>query len=139
MGNTITSYKGRAINFENPVEVYRNLSRKGKVYSIRQFGRVVAHATAVMLRDAEFKVSMKGVWRIRKSKTKQIVAWISGYITDSGMGTDAQRNDLPAVISFNPHTHMGFECHNLTVKPFVVAGARVCILNHQGVRASYTY
>ena len=39
----ITPYKSREIDYSTPVKIYRNLNKKGKVYSIQQNGLVVGH------------------------------------------------------------------------------------------------
>jgi len=58
--NEIISFKGRTLNAEKPIHVYRNLNRSGKVYSIRQQGVVVGHTTAICLRQCTFVVNGSG-------------------------------------------------------------------------------
>jgi hypothetical protein len=145
-GNQITPFKEREIDLTKPVKVFRNLSRKfkgEKVYSIMQGGRTVAHARALMLRDASFLVNEKGRQFVITNKKKVVHATVKGFITDSGMGTDATRmverkEYLPARVTYNPYTDSHFMCKNLTVTPFALKSAWVVAFNSMGVSASYT-
>lgn len=143
LGNVITPYKGREIDLDESVEVYRNLNRKGRVYSIRQNGLVVGHSTAVMLRDVKFHVGKSGVERVRKNMRKNVHAWAKGFISKrGGMGTTAKQLDereetLPAKINYNPYTDYNFMCTNLTNKPFPVKGGLVIVFNQMGVSGAY--
>ena len=60
------------------VSVYRNLHNN--LLSIRQKNVVIGHCSAIMLVDTTFKVSLKGVERIRKENKKHVVATVSGLI-----------------------------------------------------------
>jgi hypothetical protein len=145
-GNQIIPFKDRELNLEKPVKVFRNLSRKfkgEKVYSIMQGGRTVAHARALMLRDATFHVNENGRQFVITNKKKIVHATVKGFITDSGMGTDATRmverkEHLPAIITYNPYTDTHFMCKNLRVDPKPITGASVVAFNSMGVSAAYT-
>lgn len=78
----ITPYWNRYAELDEdlPVEVYRNTTRKGVVYTIRQGGYVVAHADELMLINAEFIVSQAGRKRVKKTGRKNVHAWIRGEI-----------------------------------------------------------
>jgi len=78
----IKSYKRRSIRRDEPVEIYRNLHRRGVVYSVRQRGRVVAHATELVLSDVAFVVNTAGHRRAKIEKTRNVHAWARGWITD---------------------------------------------------------
>lgn len=137
--NIITPFKGRTIDTDKPIEVYRNLNRKGKVYSIRQDGKVVAHTTAIVLGSVEFVVNESGKKRAIATQQRNVHAFIRGKYGTSGMGTTAKRNDLPTIIKYHPFNDMGFYCDNLTSKPYELKGAMCVIISEEGVRASYTY
>ena len=145
MGNEVTPFRDRKINFDKPVMVYRNLTRRGKVYSIKQDGLVVGHATCLTLGNSKFKVNLLGKKRAIRTKTRNIHAYIEGKIALHGvMGTTAklceERNDqLPAKITYYPFCEDGFMCKNLTINPFEIKGAMGVIINKYGVSASYTY
>ena len=136
--NVITPFKGRTINIDKPIIVYRNLTREGKVYSIKQGSLVVAHTTAICIREPEFIVSPSGKRRALKEMRRNVHAYIKGMYDTDGMGTSAHNNDLPAHIKYKPFNKLGFYCDNLTTKPFEVIGATFCIINKDGVRAAYT-
>lgn len=138
-GNKTYSYKDRTIDLKKPIRVYRNLNRKGKCYSIVQNGKTVAHSYGVCIRDCKLKVNEKGKQRVIKNKRKEFHAFIEGYYTHSGMGTSAHKNDLPAIIEYNPYKDEYFNCKNLTLKPFKVNGARFIICNKEGVKGAYLY
>jgi len=144
LGNNITPFKEREIDLDKSVEVYRNLNRKGRVYSIRQNGLVVGHATAVMLHDVKFRVGKSGVDRVRKNMRKNVHAWASGTIAlNGGMGTtanqlDERKDTLPAKITYNPYTDYNFMCKNITSRAFPVKGAMVVAFNQMGVSGAYT-
>ena len=78
----LVKYKGRKLNKEVPVDIYRNVNKSGVWYSIRQLGRVVAYADLVMMLDCSFTVKMAGWRRYKKTGEKNVHAWIRGtFIT----------------------------------------------------------
>ena len=139
LGNKITSFKNREINFDKPVKVYRNLTRKGKIYSIQQNGLVVGHGTCITMSNCKFKVNPSGKKRALETGIRNVHAYIEGNIALKGvMGTTAQeaeeRNDqLPAKITYYPFDKKGFVCKNLTIDPYEVKGAMGVIINKYGV------
>lgn len=137
--NIILSYKGRQVDLSKPVRVYRNLNKKGVWYSLVQNRQTVAHTSAVCLGESKFVVNPKIRERVVKNKRKEFHAYIEGMIVSSICGTTAKKNDLPAVIKYNPYQHTGFTCVNLVKKPFIVKGAGAVICNHEGVKAAYTH
>lgn len=137
--NVIIPFKGRYLNPERPLQLYRNLTKKGVWYSIRQGNQVVAHTTAICLNSCTFHVSEATRQRILRNKKKEFHAYIEGYCTGSVMGTTAKRNDLPAKIQYNPFKDTFFSCKNLTPKPFHVKGASGVICNGEGVRGAYLF
>lgn len=136
--NIILPFKKRTIDTSKPIEVYRNLNRKGKVYSIRQNGIVVAHSTAICIRDAQFLVNKSGKEKAIKTKTRNVHAFVRGFYATSGMGTTAKNNDLPIFIHYNPFKPWGFY-HIYGDKTIELKGARFCIANEDGLRAAYTF
>ena len=64
--NNIVPFKERAINLEERVQVYRNLHRAGRTYSVKQKGLVVAHATRICLRDCSSRESTSTLFKNRK-------------------------------------------------------------------------
>lgn len=135
--NLIQPYKERKIDYDKPVRVYRNLNKKGVWYSLVQNKKTVAHTSGICLVDCIFIVNEKTRKRVVKNKKKEFHAYIEGYIRDSICGTDTKRNDLPAIIKYNPYINNGFICSNLTTNPFIVKKARFVICNEVGVRAAH--
>lgn len=103
----------RPLDTSKPVYVYRNLH--SGLWSIRQNGLVVAHASHVYLRDAEFRVGAKGQERVRKEGKKNVHAFVFGYIcnaADVRTGThDVADDDLNYTVAYyNPYECDTFEC-----------------------------
>jgi hypothetical protein len=131
--NIVYSYKGRTINLEKSIKVYKNLHKD--CYSIKQGSLVVAHAERLCLRDVTFKVNEKNRQKVIKTKQKNVHAFIEGFYDTSGMGTVASKNDLPVKVYYNPYktsTFINKESNN-TLK-----GAAFVIADKNGVKASYT-
>jgi len=137
--NEVYSFKGRTIDLEQPIRIFRNLNKKGTWYSVRQGTLTVAHAKAICVRDCKFIVNEKVRDRVAKNKKKEVHAFIEGMYAINGMGTTAKKNDLPAEIKYNPYFDKYFKCNNLTTKPYYVSGAMFVICNGEGVKAAYTY
>lgn len=113
----IKSYKGRKIDYSKPVDVYRCLPRKGRVYSIRQNGKVVGHTEVLNLSNVNFIVNESGKRRAICTKTRNVHAFIRGYINDSISG-------IPMLypLSYCPFNKEGFMLEGKEVQssPFVV-------------------
>lgn len=59
--------------------MYRNLHKNN--FSIRQGGLVVAHCQHISLNGARAHVGLNGREQVRRTKSKLVHAWISGYVT----------------------------------------------------------
>jgi hypothetical protein len=118
------------------VKVYRNLhGPKGqRTYSVLgPKGRVVAHVTSIMLTDVTFVVRAGGRDRVRKTKRKNVHAFVVGTYAESAMGQLANL-DLPAKVVYNPYEMDGFMVNHM-----LVTGAKACIINQNGISAAYLY
>ena len=90
------------------VQVYRNLHNglwSIKALSGRFKGRVIGYASAVMLLDAEFKVSQPGRERVLQRKRKEVhagvvgnLATLQGWTPRAEVPVDKHR-DLPVMMS----------------------------------------
>ena len=69
------------VDLNQPVEVYKNLSRD--CYSVRQGGIVRFHTHAICLKDVEYKVSEAGRQRVLREKRKNVHAVVKGTIVHS--------------------------------------------------------
>lgn len=133
--NETYSFKGRSIDFEKPVLVYRNLNKGG--YSIKQFGKVVAHSKALCLSDCTFIVRESGRKRVLETGHKNVHAFIKGLYRPNGMGTTAKRNDLPCKIVYNPFDKGYFYWDHFPNKP--LKSALFLILDTQKVAGCYLF
>lgn len=94
----IKSYKGREINYDKPVRVYRNLHNG--LLSIKQGTLVVAHADQITLGGpdgAHFIISEVVRERVVKNGVKEVHAYAVGRIVEQQHSKDAAR------IYYNPY------------------------------------
>lgn len=88
----ILPHKNRRIDKYKPVEVYRNVNKDGAVwYSIRQSGKVVGHADELSLTQVTFHVQPSGNKRVKKTKVKNVHAWIKGYLSNYAVARIGKR------------------------------------------------
>lgn len=99
----VKSYKNRTLNPTKPVEVYRNLNKKGVVYSVRQDGLVVGHTEKIYLVDAEFIVNQSGRKRAVKEQKRNVHAFIRGYARNSG-----SPSGFYSQFTYDPFKYTGF-------------------------------
>lgn len=92
-------YKNRILNHDAPVEIYRCLKRKGVIYSVRQFGKVVAHTDNIVLRGCKFIVNESGRQRVIKTKQKNVHAYIKGYVAT----VDSIQLSFSHLVKYNPY------------------------------------
>ena len=97
------SYKGRVLDVNKKVMIYRNLHNG--MFSVKQDGLVVAHVDSIMLSRAVFKVNQSGRNRVIKEQKKNVHAFVIGYIAD--VNVDKNVSDLKAV-SYNPYKYGNF-------------------------------
>ncbi len=80
--STIRSYKGRTVDPNRRVEVYRNVNKRDGVwYSVRQDGKVIGHTKAIHLKECYFVVHEAGRQRVIKTGRKNVHAYVLGYVT----------------------------------------------------------
>ncbi len=79
----ITPYKDRLIDYTLPVQIYKNLTRKGVCYSVRQNGKVVGHTYELYLKDCKFVVNEAGRQWVIRNKKKIVHAYVEGYVCAS--------------------------------------------------------
>lgn len=136
----ISYYKNRKIDFSKPVFVYRNINKQkdsSPVYSIKQCKKVVAHAKAIMLVKACFIVNEKGRKRVKKTKRKNVHAYVKGVISKEGaMGVDPRTSSLHVQVSYDPYKNNSFITKNFVPEMKVKTAMAVC-LNKNGCSAAY--
>lgn len=129
MKNEIISFKGRVFNKNKPIDVYRNLNRKGKVYSVRQEGVVVGHATAICISNVEFVVNKSGKERAMKTKTRNVHAFIRGFYTEMPNKKSKDENR----VFYSPFAAIGFHKIENKRKKEIKNALRI-IINEEGVK-----
>ncbi len=136
--NHFLSFKGRRPDCEKPVFLYRNLNGDEKhLYSLKQGGLVVGHTNRMVLTDVAFRVSKAGQARVRRTKTKNVHAYIVGKIAKKGaMGSDGlDAHRWPVKVEYNPYRDRGFMWREYPDKPLEEALAIVA--STKGVFAAY--
>ena len=93
------SYKGRKINFNKQVMIYKNLHNG--LFSVKQGGLVVAHIDSVFLASVSFKVNESGRIRVIREQKKNVHAFIVGYIVSVN---HTPMSLLKRAITYNPYT-----------------------------------
>lgn len=101
----ITPFKKRKIDFDKPVRVYRNLNRKGVVWSIKQGAYVVAHATELVLQNCKLIVWEAGRQRVIKEQSKNVHAFVTGYVLKDR--SDVKTKWFP--LRYNPYKYESFQ------------------------------
>lgn len=97
------SYKGRSINVNRKVMVYKNLHNG--MFSVKQGGLVVAHVDSIMLSPAVFNVNQAGRQRVLIEKKKNVHAYVIGYV--EGVNMDVEVGGMIPV-SYNPYKFKHF-------------------------------
>lgn len=122
-------FKNRAIDFDKPVEVYRNINKRAaRTYSIRQRKLVVGHATRIGLSGCELLVSLSGQRRVRVEGRKNVHAVIKGVILKH------EHRKGPVHISYNPFEDNCFQ-GTLGTDSFPVFRAEEIFIGRRGVWA----
>ena len=97
----IVSFKNRTIIKDKPILIYRNLHKKGKVYSIRQNSLVVGHTTNISLKNVKFIINMGGKKKAIESGIRNVHAFVSGIISNEKHTTELK-------VKYNPFIDKGF-------------------------------
>jgi hypothetical protein len=118
------------------VFVYRNLNRKGVVWSVksRKTGLVVARRGFVVVKDAELYVSARGNERVRREGRKNVHAGVRGtwYRCDPMLAAAGAMRHKLVRIRYNPRENTSFVVAS-TGRP--VKSARYVFLDSKGAYA----
>jgi hypothetical protein len=142
LGNRIIPFKGRTIDLTKKVKVYRNLTRKGRFYSIKQGNHVVGSTDCVMLCDVVFTISKATQQRVRIKKQRNVHAYAVGYIAlEGGLNTTAEQSELcnkplELLITYNPYNDDEFRVRETDANPTYVYKAKYAIFNKFGLSIS---
>ena len=106
--NIIEPFKCRNIDLTKNVDVYRCLNKKGKVYSIKQNGKVVGHTSCLRLKDAKFVIHKSGQERCKVTGTNNSHALVRGIIDMKIIfNTEGYLNK----VTYDPYNDMTYICH----------------------------
>lgn len=96
------------IDHDRTVRVYKNLHKD--CYSIKQDGLVKAHATELYMSHCAFQVNKKGRERVLAEKSKNVHAYIIGYLSHWVMGSWDAINppEMQERVSYNPYLYETF-------------------------------
>ena len=101
------SFKGRKIDFNQKVEVYKNLHNG--LFSVRQNGLVVAHVESIVLSYPKIKVNEKGRQKVIKDKAKNVHAFLVGF---PNCVNKCFTIDDKHAITYNPYKYKTFVYKN---------------------------
>ena len=100
------------IDEKKSVQVYKNL-HKG-CWSVRQAGKVVAHLDYICLENCNFHVGKSGRDRVRKDGVKNVHAYVTGFVPNSGEATFMREDFLEdrgwrwQEVTYCPYQHDSF-------------------------------
>lgn len=133
--NIVYSFKGRQIDLEKRILVYKNLNKN--CYSIKQNGLVVAHAERFCLRRFVPIIYEKGRQKVLQTKTKTVHAYLKGFYETSGMGCTAARGKLLTQIKYDPYKYPFFYTDNTTSNILKVKSGLFITLTEKGILGAY--
>ena len=122
------SFKGRKIDFNQKVEVYKNLHNG--LFSVRQNGLVVAHVESIVLSYPRIKVNESGRQKVIKDKAKNVHAFITGFpnSVNKGFTIDDKR-----AITYNPYRFRTFVYKNGLHDVYPTNDNKIYMASHIGV------
>ena len=126
-------FKDRKI-ISQSVDVYRNLSGRGGLWSIRQRGLVVAHSDHIMLNRVQFCVQPGGHARALKSGQRNVHAFARGIIVEDSFGTD-RFGKLPLALYYD----LKLGKFRSKISKNIIEGAAAVVFNPQGAFAAVTH
>ena len=140
--NKITPFKNRKLKQTKKIEIYRNLRNSinsNKKFSVRQGGLVIGYTNNILLAECEFVINKAGQKRARKTKQRNVHAFIRGFVATL-KGTKATKEEwesFSASIHYNPFKDDYFVCRHLTGEQVYVKKSAMVIINNGSVRAAY--
>ena len=113
----IINYKNRILDTTQKVDFYRCLNRKGYTFSLRQNGKVVAHTNRIILKDCELIVNKAGKERYIKTNSRNVHAFIRGYL---GEIKDI-KDSFSYILRYDPYSEIGFNVQGTEITECDVA------------------
>jgi hypothetical protein len=111
------------------VAVYFNLHRN--IFSIQSrekgdYGKVIAHKDSVVIKSPKFVVRQAGREKVLRDKTKNVHAFVVGYLVDAVATTNSSKD-----ITYNPYKYSTFVVKD-TEQPIEQAEYAVLRLSYNG-------
>ena len=112
-------------------QIYRNLHKKGVVYSVRSVKtkRVVTYLSEFVMSNAVFKVSQSGRERVLKEKRKNVHAYIQGELL-----CGVKPRNVGKLVTYNPYRFSNFVLVDDTTKE--LKSAKSVNVSGQSIRAT---
>jgi hypothetical protein len=126
--NVIKPFKDREVDLTKTVDVYRCLNQSGKVYSIKQRGKVIGHTSQLKLRDASFVIHKAGKERCKVTGINNPHALVRGKIDTIPLNGDKHMNK----VTYDPFVDNTYICHT-TGEPFEIHHASSVIFTKNGI------
>jgi hypothetical protein len=134
IGNRITPFKGRVPDLNKKVRVYRNLTKKGVFYSIKQNGLVVGSTDCIKLRNVVFTVSKTLQAKVRSEKQRNVHAYAVGFVAIEAVNSINQADQVfDTLVTYNPYIDDGFRIKNTEDNPIYITEAEYAIFNKFGL------
>lgn len=107
------------------VYVYRNLHRGG--YSVKHKGIVVAHVSSITLTDVRFLVGQAGNAKVRREKSKNVHAGVSGiWVGDVSLLGQSTN------VTYNPYKYTSFVRRS---DESSIKSAKIAVIDASGINA----
>lgn len=106
---TITPFKNRDLDISKKVYIYRNLHNKK--FSIKQNNKVIGYSEIILLKDVNFIIQKYGKRKAIENKTRNVHAYVSGFIYDIENELEISFNEYNKKIRYNPFIDSGFMDH----------------------------
>ena len=126
--NVIEPFKDREVDLNKTVDVYRCLNRSGKVYSIKQGGKVIGHTSKLKLIDATFVIQKAGQEKCKVTGTNNPHALVRGKIDTLPLNGTQHMNK----VTYDPYNDDTYVCHT-TGEPFEIHHATSVNFTEKGV------
>ena len=125
------SYKGRILNLDKPVKVYKNLHNG--LLSVKQNNLVICHVSNIVLDNVSFIVSETGRQKVIQTRQKNVHAFIVGYVKH--INTDNANiisKNLHNSFSYNPYKYNHFYMKHDYSKVMLYCNTQIMVDSKQG-------
>lgn len=133
----ISYYKNRSIDFSQPVYVYRCLNRKGRIFSVKQNGLVVAHTDRITVNNVHLIVNKFAKQRAIKEHTRNVHAYIYGMLPENQFDEKYIEKHInynsSAKLYYNPYSDKEFQMIRDGQISSLIEPIKSIVINKHGV------